>query len=85
MAGDDDAWDEEKKSYEVNDEGEVEDTSWKNYFARNGYTCNDDVLKGCVTGLLENTKVRQLWLNHIKRALKNDAGLLDYYHSKNPE
>ena len=64
---------------------EVEDTSWKNYFSHNGYTCDDDVLKDCVTGLLENTKVRQLWLNHIKRALKDDAGLLDYYHSKNPE
>ena len=84
MAGDDDAWD-ENKGYEVNDEGEVEDTSWKNYFAHNGYTCNDDVLDGCVTGLLENTKVRQLWLNHIKRAIKDNAGLLDYYHSKNPE
>ena len=85
MAGDDDAWDADKKSFEVNDEGEVEDTSWKNYFSHLGYTCDDDILKGCVTGLLENTKVRQLWLNHIKRALKNDAGLLDYYHSKNPE
>ena len=85
MAGDDDAWDADKKSFEVNDEGEVEDTSWKNYFSHSGYTCDDDILKGCVTGLLENTQVRQLWLNHIKRALKNDAGLLDYYHSKNPE
>jgi hypothetical protein len=30
-------------------------------------------------------EVRQLWLNHIKRAVTNDYGLLDYYHSKNPE
>jgi len=84
MSGDDDAWD-EKEGYEVNDEGEVEDTSWKMYFKNSGYTCDDDVLKGCVIGLLEISEVRQLWLNHIKRALKDDAGLLDYYHSKNPE
>ena len=82
MAGDDDAWD---NGYEENEEGEVEDTSWKNYFSRSGYTCNDNVLEGCVIGLLENTAVRQLWLDHIKRAITNDYGLLDYYHSKNPE
>ena len=84
MSGDDDAWD-EQNGYEVNEEGEVEDTSWKMYFSNNGYTCDDKVLDGCVLGLLEMPKVRQLWLNHIKRALKDDAGLLDYYHSKNPE
>ncbi|MBR6893775.1 MAG: sirohydrochlorin cobaltochelatase [Bacteroidaceae bacterium] len=82
MAGDDDAWED---GYELNEEGEVEDTSWKCYFARCGYTCNDAVLDGCVIGLLENTAVRQLWIDHIKRAITNDYGLLDYYHSKNPE
>ena len=43
MAGDDDAWD-EKEGYEANEEGEVEDTSWKMYFYRMGYTCNDDTM-----------------------------------------
>lgn len=84
MAGDDDAWDEET-GYVMNDEGEIEDTSWKCYFSRCGYTCNDKILDGCVIGLLEKPEVRQLWLNHIKRAITNDYGLLDYYHSKNPE
>lgn len=84
MAGDDDAW-EEGKGFTPNEEGEVEDTSWKMYFQHLGYNCNDKVLDGCVIGLLEMPEVRQLWLNHIKRAVTNDYGLLDYYHSKNPE
>jgi len=78
MAGDDDAWD---NGYEANEEGEVEDTSWKKYFARNGYECNDNTQ--IVKGLLEVKDVRQIWMNHTKDAINGEA--LDFYHSKNPE
>lgn len=80
MAGDDDAW---NNGYKLNDEGEVEDTSWKCFFSHYGYTCDNSTCE--VKGLLEYPTVRQLWLNHIKRAITDDYGLLDYYHSKNPE
>ena len=78
MAGDDDAW---NGGYEMNDDGEVEDTSWKKYFSHLGYTSNDDTQ--IVKGLLELPTLRQIWMNHTKEAIKGEA--LDYYHSKNPE
>ena len=81
MAGDDDAWDEESQSYEANDEGEVEDTSWKKFFARNGFTCDNSTM--IEKGLLELPTVRQIWMNHTKEAIDGEA--LDFYHSKNPE
>ena len=82
MAGDDDAWDEEK-GFEVNDEGEVEDTSWKKYFLHMGYDIDaesytDD--KGIVKGLLEYKNVRDIYIQHTK-----DAEVQDYYHSMYPE
>ena len=75
MAGDDD------ENGAPNEEGEVEDTSWKCYFAANGFTCNNDtqILKG----LLELPTVRQIWMNHTTAAINGEP--LDYYHSKNPE
>lgn len=75
MAGDDD------ENGEPNEEGEVEDTSWKCYFAANGFTCNDDTQ--IVKGLLELPTVRQIWMNHTKAAINGEP--LDYYHSKDPE
>ena len=78
MAGDDDAW---NGDYETNDDGEVEDTSWKKFFSHLGYTSNDDTQ--IVKGLLELPTLRQIWMNHTKDAIKGEA--LDYYHSKNPE
>ncbi len=75
MAGDD------NDNGEPNEEGEVEDTSWKCYFAAQGYTCNDDTQ--IVKGLLELPSVRQIWMNHTKDAINGEA--LDFYHSKNPE
>ena len=80
MAGDDDAWD-EKKGYEANDEGEVEDTSWKMYFSHNGYTCDNTTM--IEKGLLELPTIRAIWINHTKNAIAGEP--LDYYHSKNPE
>ncbi len=80
MAGDDDAWD---NGFETNDEGEVEDTSWKMYFKHMGYTIEDDSYtddKGIVKGLLEFANVRALYKAHTK-----NAETVDYYHSKNPE
>ncbi|MBP5391588.1 MAG: sirohydrochlorin cobaltochelatase [Bacteroidales bacterium] len=75
MAGDD------NENGAPNEEGEVEDTSWKCYFAANGYTCNDDTQ--IVKGLLELPTVRQIWMNHTTAAINGEP--LDYYHSKDPE
>jgi len=79
MAGDDDAW--TGNGYAYNDEGEVEDTSWKMFFSRMGYTCNNSTM--IEKGLLELPTVRQIWMNHTREAINGEA--LDYYHSKNPE
>ena len=80
MAGDDDEnWD--GKKFTPNEEGEVEDTSWKMYFQHLGYECNDDTM--LPFGLLELPTVRQVWMNHTQDAI--DGEPLDYYHSKNPE
>ncbi len=78
MAGDDDAWD---NGYEANDEGEVEDTSWKKFFSRMGYTCDNSTM--IEKGLLELGSIRQVWMNHTKDAINGEP--LDFYHSKNPE
>jgi sirohydrochlorin cobaltochelatase len=66
--------------FKKNGEGEVEDTSWKMYFQKNGYTCDDNTQ--IVKGLLEYDNIRGLWINHTKNAIAGDP--LDYYHSKNP-
>ena len=80
MAGDDDDnWDGSK--FTPNEEGEVEDTSWKMYFQHLGYECNDDTM--IEFGLLELPTIRQVWMNHTQAAI--DGEPLDYYHSKNPE
>ena len=78
MAGDDDAWD---NGFEANEEGEVEDTSWKMYFSHMGYECNNSTM--IEKGLLELPTIRQIWMNHTKDAISGEP--LDYYHSKNPE
>lgn len=85
MAGDDDAWDEETQSFVVNDEGEVEDTSWKMYFSHNNYiiedaTYKDEGNRALVKGLLEYANVRELYKTHTR-----NAEFLDYYHSRLPE
>ena len=80
MAGDDDEnWDGEK--FTPNEEGEVEDTSWKMYFGHLGYECNDKTM--IEKGLLDQPTIRQIWMNHTQDAINGDP--LDYYHSKNPE
>ena len=78
MAGDDDAWDD---GYEMNEEGEVEDTSWKMFFQHMGYTCDNSTM--IEKGLLELPTVRNVWMQHTKDAIAGEA--LDFYHSKNPE
>lgn len=77
MAGDDDAW-VEGVGFEQNEEGEVEDTSWKSYFGHMGYTYN--TAETLIKGLLEIPAVRQLWMNHTASPV-----VMDYYNSKNPE
>ena len=78
MAGDDDAWD---NGFEANEEGEVEDTSWKMFFSHMGYTCNNSTM--IEKGLLELPSVRNVWMQHTQDAIDGDP--LDFYHSKNPE
>ena len=67
----------------ANEEGEVEDCSWKNYFGApgSGFTCDDSTV--IPLGLLELPNIRQIWINHTQDAIDGDP--LDYYHSKNPE
>ena len=80
MAGDDDDnWDGVK--FTPNDEGEVEDTSWKMYFFHLGYECNNSTM--IEKGLLELPTIRQVWMNHTTDAINGPA--LDFYHSMNPE
>ena len=80
MAGDDDDnWDGSK--FTPNEEGEVEDTSWKMYFSHLGYTCNNSTM--IEKGLLELPTIRQIWMNHTRAAINGEP--LEYYHSKNPE
>lgn len=76
MGGDDDAYD---NGYEVNEEGEVEDTSWKCYFKNNGYECNDNTL--FMKGLLEVDGIRSIWIEHTMFAEEVE----DAYHSMFPE
>ena len=90
MAGDDLPEKFEGKTYtfaallaEANDEGEVEDCSWKVFFGANGsgLTCNNSTM--IEKGLLELPSIRQIWMNHTRDAINGEP--LDYYHSKNPE
>lgn len=90
MAGDDLPEKFEGKSYtfadlmaEANEEGEVEDCSWKVFFGANGsgFTCNNSTM--IEKGLLELPTIRQIWMNHTQDAINGEP--LDYYHSKNPE
>ncbi|MBR1464640.1 MAG: sirohydrochlorin cobaltochelatase [Prevotella sp.] len=78
MAGDDDAW---NNGFEENEEGEVEDTSWKMYFQHMGYTCDNSTM--IEKGLLELPTIRQVWMDHTRDAINGEP--LDYYHSKYPE
>lgn len=84
MAGDDDAWD-EAEGFEVNEEGEVEDTSWKMYFTHLGYEIpekayTDNGEGALVKGLLEYRNVRDIYKNHTR-----NAEVVDFYHSMYPE
>lgn len=67
----------------ANEEGEVEDTSWKMYFGAegSGFTCNDETV--IPLGLLELPTIRQIWMNHTIDAIEGEA--LDFYHSMYPE
>ncbi len=90
MAGDDLPEKFEGKTYtfadllaEANEEGEVEDCSWKVFFGASGsgFTCNNSTM--IEKGLLELPSIRQIWMNHTRDAINGEP--LDYYHSKNPE
>ena len=65
----------------ANEEGEVEDCSWKKFFGKAGYECNNSTM--IEKGLLELPTVRQVWMDHTEDAINGKP--LDFYHSKNPE
>jgi len=82
MAGDDDAW---ENGFEVNEDGEVEDTSWKMYFGHLGYTIDENTYKdsgadALVKGMLEYANIRALYKAHTRQ-----AEIVDFYHSMYPE
>ena len=81
MGGDDDDNWEEGVGFTPNEEGEVEDTSWKMYFRHLGYDCPEENV--IHKGLLELPTIREVWMEHTRYAI--DGEPLDYYHSKNPE
>lgn len=81
MAGDDDDNWQEGVGFTPNEEGEVEDTSWKMYFHHLGYECDNSTM--IEYGLLELPTIRQIWINHTQDAI--NGAPLEYYHSKNPE
>lgn len=84
MAGDD-GEDMDPEEYEYNDEGEVEDLSWKCFFAQNGFTCDNSTctINGGIKGLLEVDGVLKVWIKHTRAAVEGEP-LEDYYHSKDP-
>lgn len=65
--------------YELNDEGEIEEMSWKMFFNKLGYNCTDETCT--IKGLLEIPSVRQVWINHTLNA----EFLEDAYHTMNIE
>ena len=77
--GGDDGKDMTPDDYEYNDEGEIEDLSWKPFFSQNGYDCSDETV--IMKGLLEVESIRNIWIEHTK----NPETLEDYYHSMFPE
>jgi len=80
--GGDDGEDVDAKNWEYNEEGEIEDLSWKVYFNKLGYT--SEVHLGTnkePLGLLELPGVLNVWINHTKNA----EFLEDAYHSMYPE
>lgn len=77
--GGDDGKEMNPEEYEYNDDGEIEDLSWKCFFSQNGYTCGESEL--IMKGLLEVEPIRNVWVEHTKAA----ETLEDYYHSMYPE
>ena len=81
MGGDDDDNWVDGVGFTPNEEGEVEDTSWKMYFRHLGFDCPEENV--IHLGLLELQNIRQVWMKHTEEAIAGEP--LDYYHSKNPE
>ena len=62
-------------------EPESEDNSWFEFFNHNGYTATVPVSGNHPQGLLELEGIRNIWIEHTKKA----AFLEDAYHSMYPE
>lgn len=69
------------EDFEVEDpeEDEIDDLSWKWFFYKSGYECNDNT--AIVKGLLELNDIRGVWMQHTKDA----ETLEEVYHSMYPE
>ena len=67
MGGDDDDNWEDGVGFTPNDEGEVEDTSWKMYFRHLGYDCPEENV--IHKGLLELPTIREVWMEHTRYAI----------------
>ncbi|MBQ9668494.1 MAG: sirohydrochlorin cobaltochelatase [Prevotella sp.] len=70
---------------EENEDGEVEDCSWRAYFDMAGYNIDEASFKdngadALVKGLLEYQNIRALYKNHTR-----NAEVVDFYHSMYPE
>lgn len=78
--GGDDGEDMEPEEWEYNEEGEIEDLSWKVYFTKLGYKTNVPTVNFHPQGLLEIKGIRDIWIKHTKEA----ATLEDAYHSMYP-
>lgn len=79
--GGDDGKDVDKADWEYNEEGEIEDLSWKIYFSKLGYNAKVPTVNNHPQGLLELPGILNVWINHTQNAEK----LEDAYHSMNPE
>ncbi len=71
MAGDD-------AEFNLNGEnGEMENTSWKKFFAASNYTCNNETM--VLKGLLDFENIRDLWIKHTQEAI-----VVNYHYADEP-
>lgn len=57
--------------YETNRDEDIADISWKHYFYRMGYTCDNSTM--IEKGLLETPAILQIWMNHTKDAIEYES------------
>ncbi|MCQ2212789.1 MAG: sirohydrochlorin cobaltochelatase [Bacteroidaceae bacterium] len=78
--GGDDGEDMDPDEWELNDDGEIEDLSWKVFFSKLGYQTIVPTVNFHPQGLLELPGIRSIWIKHTKEA----ETLEEAYHSMYP-